>query len=281
MVQSVANPTKPRLNGDSTQAGDERPLIGFGREICGDLAAGLHREWLVTNGLGGYASGTLAGVATRRYHGLLVAALTPPVGRTVLVGAMVEHAEYDGHEYPLSAHEFGDGVIAGHGYRHLQAFHLAWNLPVWVFALGDALLERRIWMAYGKNTTYLTYRLLRGTRSLDLRLRPLVTYRDFHALTGGDGWQPEVEALPRGAVVHAGAEARPFRLLADGGSFAADGMWYWNFHHREEAARASAICRPSASASACTAFNSTWASALNASAKVSPGCSLAWKTPGA
>jgi len=140
MVQSVANPMKPRLNGDSPRSGEERPLIGFGREICGDLAAGLRREWLVTNGLGGYAAGTLAGVATRRYHGLLVAALTPPVGRTVLVGALVEHAEYDGREYPLSAHEYAGNVIDGHGYRHLQTFHLAWNLPVWVFALGDALL---------------------------------------------------------------------------------------------------------------------------------------------
>src|SRR5690348_13648898 len=69
------------------------PVVGatvsFGREICGDLAAGLRREWLVANGLGGYASGTLAGINTRRYHGLLVAALTPPVGRTVLVGGLV------------------------------------------------------------------------------------------------------------------------------------------------------------------------------------------------
>ena len=66
----------------------------FGREICGDLAAGLRREWLVTNGLGGYASGTLAGVLTRRYHGILVAALAPPVGRTMLVGGLVEWAAY-------------------------------------------------------------------------------------------------------------------------------------------------------------------------------------------
>ncbi|KPV48423.1 hypothetical protein SE17_38155, partial [Kouleothrix aurantiaca] len=61
----------------------ERPLVAFGREVCGDLLAGLRREWLVTNGLGGYASGTLAGPNTRRYHGLLVAALEPPVARTV------------------------------------------------------------------------------------------------------------------------------------------------------------------------------------------------------
>jgi len=72
----------------------DAPLVTFGREICGDLAAGLRREWLVTNGLGGYASGTLAGVLTRRYHGILVAALAPPVGRTMLVGGLVEWAAY-------------------------------------------------------------------------------------------------------------------------------------------------------------------------------------------
>src|SRR5713226_5608432 len=128
-----------------------RPLVSFGREVCGDLAAALRREWLVTNGLGGYASGTLAGVTTRRYHGLLVAALTPPVERTVLVGGAVEWATYDGRRYPLSTHEYGDGAIDPHGYRHIESFRLEGTLPVWTFALADALLERRLWMAYSAN----------------------------------------------------------------------------------------------------------------------------------
>ena len=71
-----------------------QPLIHFGREVCGDLSAALRREWLVTNGLGGYASSTLAGINTRSYHGLLVAALNPPVDRTVLVGGLVEWVTY-------------------------------------------------------------------------------------------------------------------------------------------------------------------------------------------
>ena len=111
-----------------------QPLVHFGREICGDLACGLRREWLVTNGLGGYASGTLAGVNTRSYHGLLVAALNPPVDRTVLVGGLVEWATYDGHRYPLSTHEFADGTIAPDGYRHLQSFALEGTIPIWTFA---------------------------------------------------------------------------------------------------------------------------------------------------
>src|SRR5262245_22268728 len=95
-----------------------QPLVRFGREVCGDLAAGLRREWLVTDGLGGYASGTVAGVATRRYHGLLVAALAPPVERTVLVGGLVEWATYDGQRYSLSTHEYGNGTIDPHGYAN-------------------------------------------------------------------------------------------------------------------------------------------------------------------
>jgi glycogen debranching enzyme len=213
------------------------PLVHFGREVCGDLAAALRREWLVTNGLGGYASGTLAGIATRRYHGLLVAALQPPGGRTVLVGGAVEWAVYGGERYPLSTHQYADGTIEPHGYRHLQAFALAGLLPVWTFALGDALLERRLWMAQGANTTYVSYTLLRGSHSLALEVTPLVTYRDFHALSSGQGWQPGVEAVPSGTAIHAFDGAVPFRLLASAGRFQPGGAWYWGFLHAEEAAR--------------------------------------------
>ncbi len=68
--------------------------VQFGREVCGDLEAAEAREWLVTNGLGGFASGTVAGTATRRYHGLLVAALHPPAGRTLLVAGLDESVRY-------------------------------------------------------------------------------------------------------------------------------------------------------------------------------------------
>src|SRR5581483_10643121 len=95
----------------------EAPLVSFGREVCGDLAAGLRREWLVTNGLGGFASGTLAGVGTRRYHGLLVAALTPPARRTLMVGALDEWVVVGGSRYPLSTHEWADGTMTPQGYR--------------------------------------------------------------------------------------------------------------------------------------------------------------------
>jgi predicted glycogen debranching enzyme len=214
-----------------------RPLASFGREVCGDLPSSLRREWIVTNGLGGYGSGTLAGVNTRRYHGLLVAALTPPVGRTVLVGGLVEWAVYAGRRYPLSTHEYGDGTVDPQGYKHQRAFVLDGMLPVWHYELADAVLEKRVWMAYGANTAYVRYVLLRGTKPVALEITPLVTYRDFHTLRSGQGWRPAVAAVPGGVEIRAGPDAAPYRLLIQGGEFVAGGNWYWNFRHREETAR--------------------------------------------
>ena len=211
-----------------------QPLVHFGREICGDLACGLRREWLVTNGLGGYASGTLAGVNTRSYHGLLVAALNPPVDRTVLVGGLAEWAIYDGHRYPLSTNEYADGTIDPHGYRHLQSFALEGVMPVWTFALADALLERRVWMEYGANTTYVLYRLLRGSRKVQLEITPLVTYRGFHGLASGQGWQPGVEANRQAATIWAFDGAVPYSLVASDGQFVPGGVWWWNLKYRAE-----------------------------------------------
>src|SRR5579859_5289699 len=202
-------------------------MIRFGAEIAADLPSALRREWLVTNGLGGYASGTLAGVNTRRYHGLLVAALAPPVERTVLVGGSIEWAAYDGQRYPLSTHEYGDGTIDPRGYRQVLSFTMDGTVPVWTFAIGDALLERCVWMAYGANTTYLTYRLRRASRPLDLEIAPLVTYRDFHSLTHGAGWQPDVQERNAGIEVRAFNSAVPYRILAETARYTATNTWYW------------------------------------------------------
>src|SRR5206468_9023942 len=92
--------------------------VEFGRDVCGDLSAAEQREWLVTNGIGGFASGTVAGLATRRYHGLLVAALKPPLGRTLLVSKLDETAEYDGLTYALATNRWAGGALDPQGYRH-------------------------------------------------------------------------------------------------------------------------------------------------------------------
>jgi predicted glycogen debranching enzyme len=205
--------------------------------VCDNVLAAVHREWLVTNGLGGYASGTIAGPLTRRYHGLLVAALAPPVERTVLVAGTIDWMTYLGRRWSLSCYEYSDRTIDPHGYRHLQTFMLEGMLPVWHYALADALVERRVWMAYGANTTYVTYRVLRASGPIDLEVTPLVTYRDFHTLSGANRPEPQIEVEGRAVTVGAFEGARPLRLLASDGGFKADGDWWWNLHHREETAR--------------------------------------------
>src|SRR5437867_13061531 len=126
----------------------------FGRDLCGSLEVAEHREWLVTNGIGGFASGTVSGNLTRRYHGLLVAALNPPVGRTQLVAKLDETAHYAGIEYALATNRWLSGAVEPKGYLNIESFRLEGTIPIWQFALGDALVEKRIWMSQGENTTY-------------------------------------------------------------------------------------------------------------------------------
>jgi predicted glycogen debranching enzyme len=117
--------------------------IEFGREICGDLSNAESREWLVTNGIGGYAAGTVAGLLTRRYHGLLVAALQPPLGRTLLLAKLDETVEYDNLTYALHTNRWADGNVEPHGYHHMESFALEDTIPTWKFACADALSVQR------------------------------------------------------------------------------------------------------------------------------------------
>src|SRR5688572_6597920 len=119
--------------------------IDFGREVCGFLPASERREWLVTNGIGGYACGTVAGMATRRYHGLLIAALQAPVGRVLLVSGLLETALYDGREYELSTTQLDRNEVEPEGYQHIERFRLEGTSPVWTFACGDTWIEKRVW----------------------------------------------------------------------------------------------------------------------------------------
>jgi predicted glycogen debranching enzyme len=203
--------------------------IQFGREIGGDLSIAESREWLVTNGIGGYASGTVAGLLTRRYHGLLIAALNPPLGRTLLLTKLDETVFYGENLYALSCNRWADGTVSPHGYRHIEHFSLEGTIPVWRFACADALLEKRVWMQQGANTTYVQYTLSRATLPLNLTLRALVNYRDYHGSTQGDGWQMAVEPVKQGIQVTAYPGAMPFYLLSDHAQANPAHDWYEGF----------------------------------------------------
>ncbi len=225
----------PRLQTKTSEAREKRAAAGsgehvaFGREVCGDWAAAEMREWLVTNGIGGFASGTIAGLPTRRYHGLLVAALNPPLGRTLLVSHFEETVEYDGRRFELSTCRWAGGAISPSGYLHIESFRLEGATPVWTFSCGDALIEKRIWMARGENTTYVRYRLARGCRPVGLEVKALVNYRDYHASTRAGGWQMSIEKSEGGVRVSAFEGARPFFLLSATASAETAHDWYRNF----------------------------------------------------
>jgi predicted glycogen debranching enzyme len=212
-------------------------LLDWGREVCGVLSVAERREWLCANGIGGFASGTIAGLATRRYHGLLVAALAPPLGRTLLVAKADESVVYGGRTYALGTNRWADGTVAPSGYLHLERFRLEGTTPVWTYACADALLEKRVFMEPGANTTYVTYRPVRASGSVDLELRLLANYRDYHATTRGPGWTMRVEPTPGGLGVTAFDGAHRFVLLADAGEVRAAHTWYERFQLAREQER--------------------------------------------
>ena len=215
----------------------EQAEIQFGREICGDFSAAESREWLVTNGIGGYASGTVSESQTRRYHALLMAALQPPVGRTQLVSHFDELVRYAGAEFSLATHRWSSGAIDPKGYLFLEDFHLEGTKPVWTYALADALLEKRVWMRQGENTTYIQYTLVRGNGPFEMELKAFVNYRDFHSLTHAGNWCMKIDPVEHGIKVVASDGATPFYVLSAEASCEPHHDWYRDCFLSEETAR--------------------------------------------
>ncbi|PKM11577.1 MAG: glycogen debranching protein [Gammaproteobacteria bacterium HGW-Gammaproteobacteria-3] len=205
-------------------------------DIKGDFSVVAQHEWLLTNGIGGFASGTVAEAHTRRYHGLLIAALTPPTGRTLLVSKLDISAHYQGRDYALFSNEFADGTIAPQGFEYLESFRLERGLPVWRYAFADVLIEKRIIMQPGSNTTLVNIKVLQAGDSLAFTLTPLCTYRDYHSHSHG-GWTLAIDEICDGFAVSAFADACRYRVSCAQAEFIGAPDWYWQFKHRMETAR--------------------------------------------
>ena len=207
--------------------------VNFGRDICSDITQSTQREWLITNGLGSYGCGTLSGILTRCYHGLLVAALKPPLGRMLLLTKLDEVVQYQNKPYPLSSDRWSGGTTTGHGYKNTQSFHLEGTIPVWTFACADALLEKRIWMQQGENTTYVRYTLRRASGPFKISVKAIVNYRDHHNVTksvvDGREWKIRTQAHPRGLKVVVFDQAVPFYLCTSRGQLIPNSKWYQNY----------------------------------------------------
>ncbi|MDS4040907.1 MAG: amylo-alpha-1,6-glucosidase [Candidatus Competibacter sp.] len=230
-------------------------FIRFGRAICGDLGQAERREWWLGNGLGAYAAGTIAGTLTRRYHGLLIAPVYPPLGRW-LVFSKADATLLDGdREIPLFSNRWSGGAVVPEGHVQLESFHLHGRMPVWRYALGERVIEQRIWLEPGANTVYVAYRLeeippnspgfaaplrkIPPNPPLEkgggeaggifaLRVRLLVNARDHHVGMAPGGFAPQVERV--GEQLHIICPDRfSLRFQATGGQIQSEWDWIENF----------------------------------------------------
>jgi predicted glycogen debranching enzyme len=191
---------------------------GWDRGSAGTPEPLLTREWLVTNGLGGYASGTVGGAVTRRYHGILVAALPAPLGRTVMLNHLWEEVRLpDGSVIILGGTERVRGVELP-GANALESFYLDMGLPVWRYEMRGFVIEKRIVMPHFHNTAYVTYELLQGDAPVRLRLRPSVQFRSYEDAVSVPPQSYSIEVAADRYEVHvANASLPPLRLLLRGG----------------------------------------------------------------
>ncbi|MEJ3750642.1 amylo-alpha-1,6-glucosidase [Actinomycetes bacterium KLBMP 9797] len=204
--------------------------IAFGTQVCGDLTVGGTREWLLTDGRGGYAMGTVSGLRTRRYHALLVVAGDTPAARHAGLVALDPVVTLpSGARVRLATHEWASGAVDPRGHELLERFDLADGLPRWRWRIGDVVLEREIAMTHGRPGVAVVHRLLSGG-PIGLALDAVCTWRDAHGERYADGPPPRVIPTADGATVE-----QAYRMAGPG--WMPTGEWWRGAHHREEAAR--------------------------------------------
>ena len=230
--------------------------ISFGKDICTNLASSQTREWIVTNGIGGYGAGTISGLLTRRYHGLLIAALQPPTRRTLLLTKLNETVSYNNLNYDLYCDRWADGTIFPHGYDNISQFFLVGSIPVWQYQILDAVVEKRIWMQQGENTTYIRYTLIGGSQPISLSLDALVNYRDHHGDTHAHNWRMNLNTIDGGIKVTASQDATALYLLASSSNHHVTWkpvhVWLYNYHLAVEKYRGLIHCEDNLLVGTCT-----------------------------
>ncbi len=186
------------------------------------------REWLITNGLGGYASGTVAGVITRRYHGMLIAALPAPLGRTVMLSHVAEQVRFaDGRRVEIGGRERAGDTRDVHGTGSLTEFRLESGMPVWRYDVDGLIIEKRVFLTHMQNTVHVQYQLLSGADLVDLAMRPSVNFRAQESPVSDPlGGPYEFRAIgDQFEICLAGSSLPPLRLKAeaDGATFTLKG----------------------------------------------------------
>ncbi|HMU32931.1 MAG TPA: amylo-alpha-1,6-glucosidase [Pyrinomonadaceae bacterium] len=211
-------------------------MLSVPRSTCIDLAESERLEWLETNGIGGYASGTVSGIRSRRYHGLLVAATRPPLGRAVLLSGFDEKITIAGKSFPLSTARY-EKAVSPEGCKFLKDFRLD-PYPIWTFAIDGIEIERRIFMPHGENTAVMSWAVLNANTDASLELIPMLAYRDHHHLRHETANFPYDYQVDIGTVRFAGFDGFPALNLACNAVSIDDlGVWYRDFAYTIEKER--------------------------------------------
>ena len=211
-------------------------MISFNSDICTDFDAASGREWLETNGIGGFASSTISGANTRRYHGLLTAATEPPLGRITMLSKLEETVLIDGERYELTSNQYPRKVHP-QGYRYLRSFRLD-PFPVWLYEIHGIEIEKRVFMIYGENSVVVRYSLPKRTKQkLVIEFRPLLSFVDYHHLQHeSSDFHLSFESA-RNLVTCNVSGFAPLYFSHLGCEVEATGYWYNNFEYAIERER--------------------------------------------
>ncbi|HET9532906.1 MAG TPA: amylo-alpha-1,6-glucosidase [Blastocatellia bacterium] len=179
----------------------------------------LTREWLVTNGLGGYASGTISGIPTRRFHGLLIAALAAPFGRVMMLNDLREQVVFAGGErFRLGGEERADGTLELYAAHHLKEFRLEMGLPVWLYEVNGVVLEKRVLIPRLQNTVHINYRLVSGDLPVQIELRPFIHFRPHEGSLSAPVGEPYTLSITEDLYEiseGSGSQLPPLRMMID------------------------------------------------------------------
>jgi predicted glycogen debranching enzyme len=214
-------------------------MIEIDQKSCRNLETALSREWLDTNGIGGFSSSTIVGLNTRRYHGLLTAATKPPVGRLVLLSKLEETLIIDGQRYELSANQYPEAVHP-QGFQYQTGFRLD-PLPRFTYEVQGVRLERSVFMVQGENTTVIQcdfFKTQADKSSYSLEIRPLIAFRDYHATTHENGaLNPHVETEIGLITIKPYSDLPELYFAHDAAAIDTNGFWYRNFQYAVEQER--------------------------------------------
>ena len=213
-------------------------MINFDAQVCTNFDAAIKREWLETNGIGGFASSTISGANTRRYHGLLTAATKPPLGRITMLSKFEETLLINGKSYELSTNQYPN-IVYPEGYKYLRNFRFA-PFPVWTFEIEGVVIEKKVFMVDGSNTTVIEYksRLQSPDSEVQIALRPLLSFSDYHQLQQeNDEFDLDYEVRENLITVRPFAEMPPLYFVHNSESIQRTGVWYRNFEYAIEKER--------------------------------------------